>query len=86
MSKFKIKTIFICFFDIRCITHFEFAAEETIVIQTFHVQVLESLTDALWRKRGVLWRDRSLILRHNNAPVHSSFRVSQFLAGEAYPP
>jgi hypothetical protein len=34
------------------------------------------------RKRGDLWRDRSLILHHDNAPAHSSLRVSQFLAGK----
>jgi hypothetical protein len=29
-----------------------------------------------------MWRDHSLILHHNNALVHGSLRVSQFLAGK----
>jgi transposase len=70
----------ICFLDIRVIFHFEFVSEETTVNQTFYVEVLKRLIDAVRRKRGELWRDRSLILRHDNAPVHPSLRVSQFLA------
>jgi hypothetical protein len=75
----------ICFFDIRGIIHFEFVPEKTIVNQAFCV-VLRRLTDAVRRKRGELWRDRSLILHHDNAPAHSSLGVLQFLAGKASPP
>jgi hypothetical protein len=32
------------------------------------------------RKRGELWREGALILRHDNTPAYSSLRVSQFLA------
>jgi hypothetical protein len=45
------------------------------------VEVLKRLV-AVRLKRGELWRDRSLILQHDNAPAHSSFQVSQFLAGK----
>jgi hypothetical protein len=31
---------------------------------------------------GESWRDRPLILHHDNAPAHSSLRVTQFLAGK----
>jgi hypothetical protein len=34
------------------------------------------------RKRGDLWRDRSLIFHHENAPAYSSLRVSQSLSGK----
>jgi hypothetical protein len=44
---------------------------------------MKRLIDALKRKRGELWRDRSLILDHDNAPAHSSLRVLQFLAGKS---
>jgi histone-lysine N-methyltransferase SETMAR len=44
--------------------------------------VLKRLTDAMRHKRKELLRDRSLILHHNNAPAHPSFRVSLFLAGK----
>jgi hypothetical protein len=32
-----------------------------------------------------MWRDRSLILHHDNAPAHSLLRVLQFLAGKGIP-
>jgi histone-lysine N-methyltransferase SETMAR len=46
------------------------------------VELLKRLIDAVRRKRGELWRDRSLILHHDIAPAHSSLRVPQFLAGK----
>jgi hypothetical protein len=46
------------------------------------VEVLKRLIGAMRRKRGELWRDRSLILHHDNAPANSSLRVSQFSAGK----
>jgi histone-lysine N-methyltransferase SETMAR len=72
----------ICFSDIRSAIHFEFVPEGTTVNQTFYVEVLIRLIDAVRRKRGELWRDRSLILYHDNAMAHSSLRGSQFLAGK----
>jgi hypothetical protein len=71
------------FLDIRGIIHFEFIPEGNTVNQTFYVEVLKRLTDAMRRKRGELQRDRSLILHHDKAPARSSLRVSQFLAGKA---
>jgi hypothetical protein len=80
MSKSKIKTILICFFNIRDIIHFEFVLDGTTVNLIFHV-VLKSLIDAVRCNQGELWRDCSLIL-HHNAPAYSLLRVSQFLAGK----
>jgi hypothetical protein len=71
----------ICFFDITGMIHFEFAPEGTNVNHTFYVELLKRFMDAVRRKRGGLWRDHSLILNQDNAPVHSSLRVSQFLTG-----
>jgi hypothetical protein len=70
MSNSKIKTMLSCFLDIRGIIHFEFVPEGTTVNQTFYV-VLKRLNDAVRHKRGELWRDRSLILHHDNVPAHS---------------
>jgi hypothetical protein len=77
--KVQIKTMLICFFDIRGIIHFEFVPEETTVNQTFYLEMLKRLIDAVRHKGAEFWRDRSLILDHDNAPAHSSLRVSQFL-------
>jgi hypothetical protein len=71
----------ICFFDIGGIIHFEFVSKGTTVSQTFYMEVLKRLIDAMRHKQGGLWRDRSLILHHDNAPAHSLLSVSQFLAG-----
>jgi hypothetical protein len=46
------------------------------------VEALKRLSDTMRLKRGELWRDRSLILHHDNTPAHSSLRMSQFLAGK----
>jgi hypothetical protein len=75
----------ICSIDIRDVTGFEFVSEGATVNQTFYVEVLKRFIDAVRRKRGELWRDRSLIL-HDNAPSYSALRVSQFLAGKDNPP
>jgi histone-lysine N-methyltransferase SETMAR len=80
--KIQDRIILISFFDIRLIIHFEFVPERTTVNQTFYVEVLKRLIDAVRRKRGQLWRGRTLILDHDNAPTYSSLRVSQFLTGE----
>jgi hypothetical protein len=69
------------FFDISGIIHFELVARETTVNWTLYVEVLKRLIDAGRSKPGELWRDRSLILHHNNAPVCSSLPASQRLAG-----
>jgi hypothetical protein len=81
-SQAKGATILICFFDIRSIVHFEFLPEGTIVNQTFFVDVLKRIIDAVRRKRGESWRDCSFIFHHENAPAYSSLRVSQSLAGK----
>jgi hypothetical protein len=54
MSKSMIKTMLICFFNIRGIIHFEFIPKGTTVNQTFCVEVLKRLIDAVRGKRGEL--------------------------------
>jgi hypothetical protein len=76
----------ICFFDIRGVIHFESVPEGTTVDQTFYMEVLKRLIDAVRRKRGESWRVRQLILHHDNALAHSSLRMMQYLAGKASMP
>jgi histone-lysine N-methyltransferase SETMAR len=66
----------------RSIIHLEFVPEATPVNQTIYVKVLDTRIVVVRRKRGELWRDRALILRHDNALAHSSLRASQFLTGK----
>jgi hypothetical protein len=82
MSKSKIKTMLISFFDIRGVIHFEFVPRGTTANQTFYMEMLKRLIDALRHKQGELWRDYPLILHHDIMKAHSSLRVSQFLAGK----
>jgi hypothetical protein len=83
VSKSKIKTMLICFFDIRCIIHFESVPKETTANNTFYMNVFRSLIDAMGNKQGQLWRDCSSILYHDSVSAHSSLQVSQFLAGRS---
>jgi hypothetical protein len=85
MSNKKNKIILICFLDIRYIIHFEFLPEGTTVIQTFYMESLKSSIDSVRRKRGRLRTDRSLSLRHENAPAYYSLLVPQCLAGKGIP-
>jgi hypothetical protein len=67
MSNSKFETRFICFFDSTGKIHFEFVPE------------------GFWNREAQarrVTRDHSLILHYNNAPAHSSLRMSQFLAGK----
>jgi hypothetical protein len=52
MSKAKLKTMFIHFFNIRGIVYFEFVPKGTTVNQTFYMKVLKRLTDAVRHKQG----------------------------------
>jgi hypothetical protein len=45
MSKSKIKTMLICFFNIRVIIHFEFVPEGTTVNHTFYMEVLKRFVE-----------------------------------------
>jgi histone-lysine N-methyltransferase SETMAR len=82
MSESKIKTMLFCFFGIRGIIHFEFVIKGNTLNETFYVEMLKRLIDAMRSKRGELWRDHSLNLHHNNAPAHSSLKVLQILVGK----
>jgi hypothetical protein len=60
VSKPKIKTMLICFFDISGILHFELVPRRTSVNETFYVELLKRLFDAVRRKRRRVV-ERSLI-------------------------
>jgi hypothetical protein len=86
MSNNNIKIMLICSLNITGIIHFEVVPEGSTVNQTFYVEVLKRLIDAVRRKPGELKRHRSLIICHDNEQAHSSIRVAHFSAGKASPP
>ena len=45
-----------------------------------YIDILPRLTDAARRKRPEKWRTSSYLLLHDNAPVHRSVLVKDFLA------
>jgi len=72
--------MFICFFDQEGIVHWEFVPPGMTVNADFYCDVLRRLRENVRHKRPQKWRNQNLIIHHNNAVVHSSFKVSQFLA------
>ncbi|XP_029672795.1 protein GVQW3-like [Formica exsecta] len=72
MSKSKVKTMLITFFDIRGLVHYEFVPQDRTVNQIFYLGVLKRLDVAVKRKQPNLWKERSWIFHHDNAPAHSA--------------
>lgn len=81
MSRSNLKLMLIIFFDYRGVVHHEFVPQGQTVNKEFYVQVLRRLREDVRRKRPELWKNKSWVLHHDNAPSHSSLLVSQFLAG-----
>ena len=70
----------ICFFDQEGIVHREFVSPGTTVNADFYCDVLRRLRENVRRKRPQKCQNQNLIIHHDNAPAHRSFKVSQFLA------
>jgi hypothetical protein len=77
MSKSKIKTMLICFFDSQGIVHKEFVPPGQTVNQQFYREVLERLRKRVLRVRPSI--AESWMLQHDNAPCHTALSVTQFL-------
>jgi len=70
----------ICFFDQEGIVHRKFVPPGMTVNADFYCDVLRRLLENVRRKRPQKWRNQNLIIHHDNAPPHRSFKVSQFLS------
>jgi histone-lysine N-methyltransferase SETMAR len=81
MSKSKVKTMLISFFDNRGIVHKEFVPPGQTVNAVFYRDVLERLRKRVLRVRPEL-SPNSWILHHDNAPAHAALSVRQYLAGK----
>ena len=79
MSRSNMKVMLLVFFDWQGIIHHEFVPRGQTVNKEFYVAVLKRLREAVSRKRPQLWTNQSWVLHHDNAPIHSSFLVRNFL-------
>lgn len=78
MSKSKVKTMLIVFFDARGVVHKEFVSQG----QTANVAYT---TLMFWKDRKKVIRVRkdiaaTWLLHHDNAPSHTSLRIREFIA------
>jgi len=80
VQKSKLKTMLICFFDQEGIIHREFVPPGMTVNADIYCDVLSRLRENVQCKRPQKWQNQNLIIHHDNAPAHRSFKVSQFLA------
>jgi len=83
MSKSKIKSMLICFFDSQGIVHKEFVPPGQTVNQTFYQEVLETLRKRVARMQpgiACTW-----MLHHDNAPCHTAVSINEFLAEQSIP-
>jgi len=80
MSKSKVKTMMICFFDSNGLVHKEFLPPGQTVNQQFYIEVLEWLRKRIIRVRPEV--ANTWILHHDNAPCHRVFNVTQFLTSK----
>ncbi|VVC36211.1 Transposase, type 1 [Cinara cedri] len=75
----NIKTMLICFFDVRGVVHSEFVPPGQTVNQAFYLEVLKRLRNSLRRKRPDLWQSGDWFFHHDNAPAHTALSVRRFL-------
>ncbi|UYV82119.1 hypothetical protein LAZ67_21000950 [Cordylochernes scorpioides] len=78
MSKSRIKTMIIVFFDIRGIVHCEFVPQGQTVNSAFYLEVLKRLKRQIARVRTDI-KD-TVKLHHDNATSHTAFIITNFLA------
>ena len=83
MSKSKIKSLLICFFDSQGIVHTEFVHQGQIVNQFYYREILERLRKRVVRVRPSI--ANNWMLHHDNAPCHMVISVIEFLAKKGIP-
>ncbi|UYV76617.1 hypothetical protein LAZ67_14001479 [Cordylochernes scorpioides] len=72
----KVKVMLTVFFDFQGIVHPEFQQQGSTITADAYLGVLWRLREAI---RQELWRRKSWILHHDNAPAHTALKISKFL-------
>ncbi|UYV82192.1 hypothetical protein LAZ67_21001310 [Cordylochernes scorpioides] len=75
----KDKVMLTVFFDYQGIVHHEFQQQGSTITADSYLGVLRRLREAIRQKRPELWRSKSWILHHDNAPAHTVLKISKFL-------
>ncbi|UYV80691.1 COPB2 [Cordylochernes scorpioides] len=75
----KVKVMLTVFFDYQGIVHHEFQQQGSTITADSYLGVLRGLREAIRQKRPELWRSKSWILSHDNAPAHTALKISKFL-------
>jgi histone-lysine N-methyltransferase SETMAR len=79
MSRSKVKTMLVCFFDHKGTVYYEFIAQGETANQQCYLEVLTRLRESVLRKRPGVWPDM-WTPHHDNASAHDALRVHEFLA------
>jgi hypothetical protein len=72
-------SMLITFFDMKGIVRREIVPPNTTVNSDFYCDILRCLRENMRRKRLELWRNQNWLLRHDNAPAHTSLKTTQFV-------
>ncbi|UYV68058.1 hypothetical protein LAZ67_5002934 [Cordylochernes scorpioides] len=75
----KVKVMLTVFFDYQGIAHHEFQQQGSTITADSYLGVLRRLREAIRQKRPELWRSKSWILHHDNAPAQTALKISKFL-------
>ncbi|UYV79496.1 hypothetical protein LAZ67_17002900, partial [Cordylochernes scorpioides] len=75
----KVTVMLTVFFDFQGIVHHEFQQQGSTITADSYLGVLRRLREAIRQKRPELWRSKSWILHHDNAPAHTALKISKFL-------
>ena len=78
MSKSKVKSMLIAFFDSRGVVHKDFVPPGQTVNAAFYVEMLKRLKKRVARIRPEI--ANTWVLHHDNTPSHASLLVREFLA------
>ncbi|UYV74812.1 hypothetical protein LAZ67_12001111 [Cordylochernes scorpioides] len=62
------------------VVHHEFLPQGITVNKEYYLQVMRNLREAIRQKRPDLWKNKNWLLRHDNAPAHTSLLVRDLLA------
>ena len=75
----NVKVLLSVFCDCNGVVHHEFLRQGRKVNKEYYLEVMRQLREAIRQKRTELWKNQSWILHHDNASVHTSMLVHEFL-------